>query len=248
MKVNDGRPATHWVEKQGFFEICFPKSLPPAQSTMIAGFHDDLIVAFKAPAKQATLPSRSNANDNDEGFTEIDADDLDSASIMTPATTNRMTSNRPPRVDALPDINELQRPEELFNKPPYHMVVHHSSYGKEISIQCSHQPSLDLMSEYFKRWVKRNHNQTTKPPAAEITMMESCFGLGKTAALFHTRFLINVYLGLFYDRLEFQINSYDHRHGLSPALILHFVESVLGYRMTFNDASRWTFRRDTALR
>jgi hypothetical protein len=92
-------------------------------------------------------------------------------------------ASRPQRVDVLPNIKELPRPEELLKSPPYHLIVHHTSYAKEISIQCSHQPSLDLMAEYFKRWVKRNHNQTTKPPAAEITMMESCFGLGTSKAI-----------------------------------------------------------------
>jgi hypothetical protein len=70
-----------------------------------------------------------------------------------------------------------------------------------------------------------------QPPAASIIMRESCFGLG-----------------LMYDRLEFVIDGYDHKHGLSPALMLTFVESVLGYRMTYNDASSWTFRRDTAFK
>lgn len=51
-----------------------------------------------------------------------------------------------------------------------------------------------------------------------------------------------------YDRLEFVADSYDHKHGLSPALMLTFVESVLGYRMTYNDASSWTLRRDTAFK
>jgi hypothetical protein len=146
---------------------------------MIAGFHDDLRNAFQPPPKQTSLKSRSHINDSEEAFTEIDAEDLDSASIMTPTTTNLTMASRPLRVDALPDISELQRPEELFKNPPYHLIVHHTSYGKEISVQCSHQPSLDLMAEYFKRWVKRNHSQTTKPPAADITMMESCFGLGE---------------------------------------------------------------------
>ncbi|KAF2427368.1 hypothetical protein EJ08DRAFT_680968 [Tothia fuscella] len=231
LEVQDGRPSTVWVENHRCFEICFPKSDPPAQSTMIAGFHDDLRVAFEPVPQRASLPSRSNTNNNDkdELFTEIDQSDFDTASIMTPATTNRLASH-PARVESLPDINMIERPEALMKKPPYHLIVQHTSYSKEISVQCSHQPSLELMSEYFKVWVKRNHNQTTKPPAAEILMRESCFGLG-----------------LMYDRLEFTLNSYDYKHGLSPVMILNFVESILGYRMTYQDAHSWTFRRDTVL-
>jgi hypothetical protein len=131
---------------------------------MIAGFHDDLRVAFQPAPKQTTLPLRSdtNLNDNEEGFTEIDQSDFDSASVLTPATTHRMASRPVNKLDSLPDINSIERPEDLMKKPPYHLIVQHSSYSKEITVQCSHQASLDLMSEYFKRWVKRNHNQTNK--------------------------------------------------------------------------------------
>ena len=62
-------------------------------------------------------------------------------------------------------------------------------------------------------------------------MRESCFGLG-----------------MFYDRLDFELDSYNYKHGLSPVMIIAFVEGVLGYRMTYNDSVSWTFRRDTAFR
>lgn len=142
---------------------------------MIAGFHDDLRVAFQPAPKQPTLPSRSNtnANDQDDGFTEIDPSDFDSASVMTPATTNRLATRPTNRLDSLPDINMIERPEDLMKKPPYHLIVNHSSYSKEIYVQCSHQPSLELMSEYFKRWVKRNHNQTTKVRTPSSTLRDS---------------------------------------------------------------------------
>ena len=71
----------------------------------------------------------------------------------------------------------------------------------------------------------------SQPPAAEITLKESCFGLG-----------------LLFDRLELELNSYDYKHGLSPPLLLAFVEGVLGYRITYQDASSWTFRREVAFR
>ena len=62
-------------------------------------------------------------------------------------------------------------------------------------------------------------------------MRESCFGIG-----------------LVHDRVRFELDSHNYRHGLSPTLIIAFVESVLGYRLTYNDAMTWTFRRDVAFR
>jgi hypothetical protein len=56
----------------------------------------------------------------------------------------------------------LERPEDLMKKPPYHLILTHNQYGKFITIQCSHQPSLELIADYFKKWTKKNHNQSNK--------------------------------------------------------------------------------------
>ena len=109
---------------------------------MIAGFYSDLRTAFEAPKKSGALSCRTaNFNVVDDGFTEVDPSDLDSASIMTPATTERFPP-RPALLDSLPNVNAIERPEDLLKKPPYYLIVSHASHGK--------------------RWVKRNHNQTTK--------------------------------------------------------------------------------------
>jgi hypothetical protein len=171
-EVDDGRPTCHWDDKNMAFEICLPKSVVPRSHTMIAGFHDDLRRAFLPPVKEPSLPVRGargpKSNDEDDAFTDVGSEFGDS-SVMTPSTTTGRFSSQRARLDALPDVKTLERPEDLMKFPPYHLIVHHSSYGTSIRIQCSHQPSLDLISEYFTRWVKRNHNSTHKVCLFQLT-------------------------------------------------------------------------------
>jgi hypothetical protein len=165
IEVGDGIPTCHWDDKNMAFEICLPKSVVPRSHTMIAAFHDDLRRAFLPPVKEPSLPvrgaSRPKTHDDDDAFTDVGSE-FGGSSVMTPSATTGHFSSHPPRLDTLPDVKTLERPEDLMKFPPYHMIVQHSSYGKSVTIQCSHQPSLDLISEYFTRWVKRNHNQTNK--------------------------------------------------------------------------------------
>jgi hypothetical protein len=130
---------------------------------MFSGFHTELRQAFQEP-KVGSLPERAAASSSrpiEDGFTEVDSSDFDSASILTPATTERYV-HRAPAADALPNIKTLERPEDLMKRPPYHLIMTHTQYGKFITIQGSHQPSLELIAEYFKKWTKKNHNQSNR--------------------------------------------------------------------------------------
>jgi hypothetical protein len=165
IEVGDGKPTCDWSDKTMAFEICLPKSVVPRSHTMIAAFHDDLGRAFLPPVKEPTLPVRGATSgakaQDDDAFTGVGSD-FGGSSIMTPSTTTDHFVSQLARLDALPDVKTLERPEDLMQFPPYHMIVQHPSYGKSVTIQCSHQPSLNLISEYFMRWVKQNHNSTNK--------------------------------------------------------------------------------------
>jgi len=156
-QVSDGRPSTSWIDGQNKFEIRFPKKGTFQDSSLVARFHDDLRVAFK-PAKGRAVEPVTAAG---EAPVELDGSDYDVASIMTPTTTDRLPS-RPAMTESLPSIHTLARPEELFRKPPYHLIIYNIIHGQEMAVESSHQGSIELIAEYFKRWVKTNHNKTTK--------------------------------------------------------------------------------------
>ena len=52
--------------------------------------------------------------------------------------------------------------------------------------------------------------------------------------------------GMLHDKLTLRTD--DSRHHVSPTLILHFAESVLGYEKVYTDSNCWQFRRDTHLK
>lgn len=66
-----------------------------------------------------------------------------------------------PKMDRLPEVNEIPRPPELFKSAgPYIMTVDVGN-GK-IVIKCSHEPSLELISAYFNKWGKQNVNDNMR--------------------------------------------------------------------------------------
>jgi hypothetical protein len=130
---------------------------------LVAGFHSELRSAFDDRPRTATLAERKVGSTNvvEDAYTEVHVSYIDAASILTPATTERYVS-RATVADAIPSVDMIERPEELMKKPPYHLILTHNQYGKFITVQSSHQPSLELISDYLKKWTKRNHGQTTK--------------------------------------------------------------------------------------
>ncbi|KAJ3037524.1 hypothetical protein HDV00_001637 [Rhizophlyctis rosea] len=222
LEVGDETSSTTWSDSQNNFTITLPKSGAFKDPSYLSKLHNDLLRVFNPSATTSTSVDTSD---------DLDTSEFDMLSIATPAPADHVRSSSAQSLDSLPSLNTIPRPEELMKRAPYHLVIYNTSPGKEISVECSHQPSLELIAAYFKKWVKTNHNKTTKPPATIITLKESCFGVN-----------------ILFDRLHFELDTYNHQHGLTPALIIAFVEGVLGYRMTWQDGGSWQFRRDTGFR
>ncbi len=72
----------------------------------------------------------------------------------------------------LPIAEALPRPDELLLKPPYHLIMRASHL--EISIECSHSPTLQLLESYLKRWCRVNHNDTRSVSLALTVKVASC--------------------------------------------------------------------------
>lgn len=73
-----------------------------------------------------------------------------------------------------------------------------------------------------------------QPPMVQITLYQSPFGL----ATLH-------------DTLDVEVPSSQYGGEpppLSMPIILHLVESMLGFTLVYSDAKTWHYRRDTLLR
>ena len=86
--------------------------------------------------------------------TKTGADDF----IEVDASPAQNSTNSPPApTKPLPNASSLDRPEILFRDLlPYNLLVSHGSAS--ITIQCTHQPTLELISGYFQRYARKDHN------------------------------------------------------------------------------------------
>jgi hypothetical protein len=64
--------------------------------------------------------------------------------------------------DVLPNVETLSRPDILFRSlTPYMLNVALQSSNKLV-VQGTHEPSLQLLSDYLQRWMKRDHRDVRK--------------------------------------------------------------------------------------
>ncbi|KAG6249126.1 hypothetical protein E4U23_002429 [Claviceps purpurea] len=161
----------------------------------------------------------------------------DSQPTVTPSCTSPTTS-APERTEPslyLPSVHLLPSPDALLRRPPYHLLVTHAHNSpKCIRIQCEHSPSLGFLEEYFQKWCRQNSQRVDKPKLVQVTLSRSPYG-GEDL----------------HDMLTLEYPSGSGFSCVPPALsvpiVLHLVESVLGYRLVYQDATNWHYRRDTPL-
>ncbi|QLI72641.1 uncharacterized protein G6M90_00g083370 [Metarhizium brunneum] len=219
IQVSPSDPQTRWDSQRAGFELLVPRE--PRQHPTTAA-----VPAFRAQITSALhAKTPPDAADGDEW-----ADLAVPAAAATVPVSPGLDDTEPAY---LPDVNTLPRPDELLLRPPYHL---HIAQASAITVQCSHSPSLSFLEAYFKKWCRTNNQLTNRPPMVYVTLSQSPFGLGPL-----------------YDTLTLEVPRDHHRaSGLPPQLsipiVLHLVESVLGYTRVFSDASGWQYRRDTPLR
>lgn len=61
-------------------------------------------------------------------------------------------------VSRLAPASDIPRPEMVLGQPPYRLIVDAS--GRQLWIQCSHSPSLELLATYIRPWCRTDHTLT----------------------------------------------------------------------------------------
>ena len=242
--------ATSWTEEREAFMLYLPQEravtvagefeaayrggilncfkAKPAQNEQSGG---DLGLASHRPAAAGSSSGRGVSGDDWADVTMDSA--TGTANVVEPslpafmgmASTSTSTAASAP-ASYLPSLESLPRPDELFLHPPYHLIV--ADYGhKKIVVQGSHSPSLHLLGEYMKRWCRLNHQDSRRPPAVEVKYNQSCWG---ASSMFDMVTLTSEGNSIF----EF-----------NPAIVLAFVEGVLGYEKVSTEQGLWTYRRVT---
>ena len=89
------------------------------------------------------------------------ADGSDLATARMPVRDKQVMGNILSIPTRLPALASLAKPETLFlSQVPYHIIlqIRHNS----ISVQGSHQPSLQLLNDYFEKYARIDRNDSRK--------------------------------------------------------------------------------------
>ncbi|KAK7942920.1 uncharacterized protein PG986_012033 [Apiospora aurea] len=234
---NEGLRLT-WSNDRTGFVITLPRGQMPYLTELEAAFRGQLLNCFNKDAgasQSTTLASRAAAPADDWADVSLDAATGKAAVVESAKDADRCSNTQyvPPIKAAyavIPECGTLARPDDLLLKPPYHLVVYDRG-SSEVEIHSSHSPSLQLLSEYLKKWCRVNQQNHQKPPCVDIKLHQSAFGLG-----------------LIYDRLTLSVDRPYAQYGVSPMIVLSLVEGVLGYQNVGNEGSCWKFRKDVELK
>ncbi|KAH7403680.1 hypothetical protein BKA64DRAFT_458299 [Cadophora sp. MPI-SDFR-AT-0126] len=227
------RPSTVWQKRKCCFIVTLPNGKLPQHHTAMAGFSTDLLNLFNAsPTQQASsVPmNMSSLHTDTEDWADLDLGSPESQIAPHAHIETRLNMPRVDVGDKIPDMSTIQRPEDLTRRPPYWLVVRQE--GKmSVIVQGSHAPSMACLDEYLRRWCRGDTSRVNRPPAVEIKLQESAFGLG----LLHDTLTLEAVRGR-------EVNA---------MLVLVFVENVLGYSPVPSSGSAgsvWEFKRTKGFR
>ncbi|KAJ3123299.1 hypothetical protein HK098_002036 [Nowakowskiella sp. JEL0407] len=218
------------------------RSLKPVKVTLATnGINFILPVVDRESLLQSTVQIGSDLQDLFKGSQtspslEGDSDWLEVNSPAAPAAVQTIGSlglqtaekiMPKPRITRLPKLTSLDRPENLFKDIlPYIVLVRRTAKG--IEIEGNHSPTLVLIAEYFRKYLKKDLQNANQDPFLEINLCSSNYGSG-----------------LNYDVLKierrFERNSWVN---VGITSVLSFIEGVCGYDfVSVTHGSEWFFKR-----
>jgi len=140
----------------GAFFVEFPNKDLPMQAEIDAGFDHDLDSLFTP----STLASDGLNDDEWAEVTEVETYTSKTQPTIITAPALIQTA-APPTIPKLPAADTLLRPTELFKTTvPYNLIVDAAS--SPLTVLGSHQPSLELIASYLKKWTKINAHDSLK--------------------------------------------------------------------------------------
>ncbi|KAK4200026.1 hypothetical protein QBC40DRAFT_280690 [Triangularia verruculosa] len=211
--ADSDRAATSWSEQRHGFIISLPKKQVFQPTELFPVFRGSLLACFDAD-KRTDLPIRETQT------VGASADDWAEVEVNVDSSKSRS------RVEFLPNAASLPRPDQLFLRPPYYLTM--SASNKRIELHCSHSPTLQFLSDYLQRWCRVNRHDTTNPPAVQIILHQSAFGLGE---MFNSLVLSTEH------------TRYTNEFQVTAPMVAALVEGVLGYELLPTQGG-WSFRRN----
>ncbi|KAH6854087.1 hypothetical protein B0I37DRAFT_388235 [Chaetomium sp. MPI-CAGE-AT-0009] len=216
------KAATTWSEQRGGFVVSLPKKQVYQPAELFPTFRQELLACF---VKRATPQVRENkAAGGADDWEGVEVDTTTGKAEVVAAPIGTLTSR--PKVEFMPDVASLPLPDQLFLRPPYHLTLFQARH--KVEVHSSHSPSLEFLAAYLKRWCRANHADARNPPAVQIKLHQSAFGLGEV-----------------FDRLTLSTEQtkYSDQFTVTSPMVVSLIEGLLGYKLISTDGG-WNFRRD----
>ncbi|KAI9732708.1 MAG: hypothetical protein M1818_007442 [Claussenomyces sp. TS43310] len=220
-------PKVRWVKQGSTLQVEVPENNSVGVSAARSAVWSDLSGLFGA------LEIRSDVSASHEDWADVGAD-LTSEALPAHYQTSLAAAQSGLSYDRrgtgiLPTVDTLSKPDELFRTTtPYYMTLYIQSGA--ILIQASHQPSLELLADYFRQWNNQSGQHSPLLPNLTFQLQESVYGM---APCFDSLRIAPV-RGLGWDRIN-------------PMYILSFIEGILGYTSVRTDPGAWHFKRTEPL-
>ncbi|CCA77757.1 hypothetical protein PIIN_02979 [Serendipita indica DSM 11827] len=154
------RPSPHRVA-EAFQEAFLTKMEGIRKPSLFRGEMMTLFLPVEGPEGLRSISSSIGADiekvftGKAQNTTQSNKETTDDFEVLPKSPTIKATS----RVLSLPQLDTLPRPETLFaSLLPYTIIVRRTGNG--IDIEGSHQPTLELICEYFKKHARKNLNDT----------------------------------------------------------------------------------------
>ncbi|KAJ7066526.1 hypothetical protein C8F01DRAFT_1248530 [Mycena amicta] len=214
------RPVTKWVAKFATFNLYVPKTEPVSQAKLESGLDKDFENLLNEDAKE-----------DDWAEVKVEAVSSRATATLPPARVVPVSTavvNNLPTVERMPVLDGLARPNQLFAATgPYILTV--EERGATIFVQSSHEPSLELLSSYLKKWSKTNPNDSMRRAILKVELFES-----------------ESFAGMF-DTLTVERTMARNNNGMPPnsAFIFAFLEGVLDYKLVSTVGACKTYKSTT---
>jgi len=160
-------------------------------------------------------------------------------------------SELPPQIySELPKLSSLPPPDQLFSSflATYnHLLIMHANSAL-VEIQCTYQPTLELLCSYFTKHARVNQNKTNLPPFVKIELLKSMWGAPQSPCHgSESPSTPGLALAEPMEMLRFHCREeVNYGARLDHAYIVGFVEGICGYRLVdgcTGESGRWVFRR-----
>jgi hypothetical protein len=152
--ADSAQAATAWSEQRDGFVVSLPKKQVYQPAELFPVFRGELLACFDVK-KKPQLPERKAAGSADD-WEGVEVDTVTGKAEVVNPLKSVQTSR--PKVEFMPDVASLPRPDQLFLQPPYHLSLVHGH--QQVELHCSHSPTLEFLAAYLKRWCRVNHADT----------------------------------------------------------------------------------------